>query len=192
MTVVIVGGVTAWSVAQTTIVDAPRFQHRGYLIDTSRHYLPLTVLLQQIDALAYNKFNVLHWHIVDDQSFPFVSDKWPLLSKMGAYDTRHVYSKAQVQQVISYARMRGVRVIAEFDTPGHTQSWGLGYPQLLTPCYTGSQPNGQRYAMYPISNYTYEFMASFLSEVRKVFPDAYLHIGGDEVCLCVAHLRRIA
>ena len=73
--------------------------------------------------------------------------------------------------------------MAEFDSPAHTESWGVGYPEILTPCYdvlTG-QPNGKRYAMYPIANFTYEFVYKLFQEVTQLFPDNYLHIGGDEV-----------
>jgi len=176
-------GVTVYYINETYIFDFPRFSHRGYLLDTSRHYLPLSILYQQIDALSYNKFSVLHWHIVDDQSFPYDSTVWPDLIE-GAYDpVHHIYTKDEIAQVIEFARYRGIRVIPEFDTPAHTESWGVGYPQILTPCYDRltRKPNGELYAMYPISNFTYEFVEKLYREVDELFVDNYLHIGGDEV-----------
>lgn len=170
-----------YRVNSTQIMDFPRFSHRGFLIDTSRHFLPVSHIKLFLDALAINKFNVLHWHIVDDPSFPYYSAIFPGLSGKGAYSSAHVYSQKDVADVIRYAGDRGIRVIPEFDTPGHSQSWGLSQPGLLTTCCSGGKPDGSFGPIDPSHDANYDFLQKLLQEAATSFPDKYLHLGGDEV-----------
>ena len=174
----------AFGVIAADVTDAPRFAWRGALIDTARHYLPLSALYACIDALAAAKMNVFHWHIVDDQSFPYVSTALPALSAAGAWAapaTTHTYPRADVAALIAYASDRGVRVVVEFDTPGHSGSWGKGQPGLLTPCYNASGPDGTFGPIDPTRESTFTFLATLFGEVAATFPDAHFHVGGDEV-----------
>ncbi|XP_044050135.1 beta-hexosaminidase subunit alpha isoform X2 [Siniperca chuatsi] len=172
----------SYFVNKTEIEDLPRFQFRGILLDTSRHYLPVQSILKTLDAMAYSKFNVFHWHIVDDPSFPYQSRTFPDLSSKGAFHPMtHIYTQSDVRRVISYARLRGIRVLPEFDSPGHTKSWGKGHSDLLTPCYRGGIPSGIFGPVNPALPSTYQFMARLFKEVSSVFPDSHIHLGGDEV-----------
>jgi len=127
--------------------------------------------------------NVLHWHIVDDQAFPFQSETFPELSQKGAYHPyTHVYTKSDVQEIVEYARARGIRVIPEFDTPGHTQSWGPGQPDLLTKCYDKHGKATGGFGPIDVSTESnYDFLRKLFQEVVETFPDTYVHLGGDEV-----------
>lgn len=107
-----------------SIEDEPAFKYRGLMIDSSRHYLPVHLIYETIDALMYNKMNVLHWHIVDEDSFPLVLKSHPELAEYGAFSDEEVYTPEDVKEIVKYAMIRGVRVIPELDTPGHAASWG--------------------------------------------------------------------
>ncbi|NP_001093291.1 beta-N-acetylglucosaminidase 2 precursor [Bombyx mori] len=163
--------------------DFPRYPHRGLLVDTSRHYISMSNILLILDAMAMNKMNVFHWHIVDDQSFPYQSERFPDLSRLGAYHETLIYTKKDIQTVIDYARNRGIRVIPEFDVPGHTRSWGVAKPELLTHCYNEYAVDVGLGPMNPIKDSTYTFLRELFHEVQALFPDRYIHIGGDEVDL---------
>ncbi|XP_052231450.1 uncharacterized protein LOC127844929 isoform X1 [Dreissena polymorpha] len=169
-------------VRDTIINDYPRFTHRGLLIDSSRHFLFKETIYDVLEAMSQNKMNVLHWHIVDDQSFPFYSQSYPDLSAKGAFHPTFVYMPEDVADIIEFARLRGIRVEPEFDTPGHTYSWGLSRPDILTQCYQGNNPvDGYLGPLDPSKNETFRFLKNFFKDVLHVFKDEYLHIGGDEV-----------
>jgi hexosaminidase len=163
-----------------TIKDQPRFPWRGLLIDVSRHFIPIDVLKRNVDGMAAVKMNVLHWHLSDDQGFRVESKKFPKLTGMGSDGL--FYTQEEIREFIAYAHDRGIRVIPEFDIPGHSRSWFLGYPELSS----GSGPytlegGGIDPIMDPTQESTYKFLDKFIAEMAALFPDAYFHIGGDEV-----------
>jgi hexosaminidase len=112
------------------IMDFPRFQHRGLLVDTSRHYISVSKLKEVLVGMAMSKLNVLHWHIIDSQSFPYESSTFPELSREGAHKDS-VYRNENVVDIIGFANDLGIRVIPEFDMPGHTRSIGMSHPELI-------------------------------------------------------------
>ncbi|CAG2166455.1 unnamed protein product, partial [Oppiella nova] len=173
----------------TYINDFPRYKFRAMHMDTARHFVPKKVILANLDAMAYNKFNVFHWHIIDDQSFPFESKRYPELTKKGAYSPKHVYTQNDVNDVIEYSRMRGIRVIPEIDSPGHTHAMARAFPELLTPCYGKKDvpytPDYPRFSaselLNPLKNQTFVFLKELFKEFRQVFKDDFVHLGMDEV-----------
>jgi len=164
------------------IEDHPRFPWRGLHLDVARHWMPVEVVKRNLDAMAAVKLNVFHWHLSDDQGFRIESRRFPKLQQSGS--DGHYYTQAQVRDIIAYARDRGIRVVPEFDIPGHTTSWFVGYPQLASargPYQIERQWGVFDPAMDPTRESTYRFLDAFLGEMAALFPDAFFHIGGDEV-----------
>ncbi len=164
-----------------TIDDEPRFPWRGLLIDVCRHWLPMEVIKHNLDAMAAVKMNVFHWHLTEDQGFRIESKVFPKLHEMGS--DGFYFTQEQVKEIIAYADDRGIRVIPEFDMPGHSTSWFVGHPELASA--PGPYKIERRWGimdpvMDPTKEYTYEFLDKFLGEMAQLFPDEYLHIGGDE------------
>ena len=163
------------------IQDQPRFPWRGLLIDVGRHFEPVEVLKRNLDAMAAVKLNVFHWHLTEDQGFRIESKKYPKLHQLGS--DGNYYTQDQIRDVIAYARDRGIRVVPEFDIPGHSTSWLVGYPELGSapgPYTIERRPGIFEPALDPTREEIYKFLDGFLGEMAALFPDAYMHIGGDE------------
>ncbi|KAI4302378.1 hypothetical protein MLD38_038130 [Melastoma candidum] len=155
------------------IKDKPRFAYRGLLLDTSRHYLPIEVIKHVLDSMSYAKLNVLHWHIIDEQSFPLEVPTYPKLWQ-GAYSHWERYTVEDAYDIVNYAKSRGIHVMAEVDVPGHAESWGKGYPELW-PSLSCREP------LDVSNNFTFDLISGILSDMRKIFPFELFHLGGDEV-----------
>ncbi len=164
-----------------TIEDKPRFRWRGFMLDVSRHFEPVPVIERQLDGMAVAKLNVFHWHLSDDQGFRAESRKFPKLTSIGSGG--EFYTQDQMREVVAYARARGIRVVPEFDMPGHTSSWILAYPDLGSGENITALPKvfGIPAAeLDPTRESTYKFIDAFVGEMSTIFPDVYFHIGGDE------------
>lgn len=164
-----------------TVQDAPRFRWRGLMIDCGRHFEPLDVLKRNIDAMAAVKLNVFHWHLTEDQGFRMESKLFPKLTARGSDGL--FYTQDDARELVRYARDRGIRVVPEFEMPGHSTAWLVAYPELAS----GTRPDGIRrefgisqVAIDPTREETYRFIEKFLREMTSIFPDRYMHIGGDE------------
>jgi hexosaminidase len=175
-------GGEGFHVPSVTVQDAPRFRWRGLLLDSARHFLPVASLERTLDGMAAVKLNVLHWHLTEDQGFRVESLRFPRLHQQGS-DGQY-YTQEQVRHVVAYAAERGIRVVPEFDMPGHTTSWFVGHPELAA--LPGPYALERRWgimdpAMDPSREEVYRFLDAFLKEMAGLFPDDFLHVGGDEV-----------
>jgi hexosaminidase len=169
-------------VPSVTIQDKPRFPWRGLMIDVGRHFIPLDVLKRNLDGMAAVKLNVFHWHLSENQGFRIESKKFPKLQEMGSDGL--YYTQDEVRDLIAYARDRGIRVVPEFDMPGHSTAWFVGYPELASgpgPYQIERKWGVFDPAMDPTQERTYKFLDGFIGEMANLFPDQYFHIGGDEV-----------
>jgi hexosaminidase len=165
-----------------TIRDVPRFRWRGFMLDVSRHFEPVAAVERTLDGMAAAKLNVFHWHLSDDQSFRAESKKFPRLTEVASEG--EYYTQDQLREVVAYARARGIRVVPEFDMPGHGSSWIMAYPGLApaAPIKTLPVVYGMPTAVLdPTRKSTYKFINTLVDEMSRIFPDAYFHIGGDEV-----------
>jgi hexosaminidase len=172
----------ACSLPALAIDDAPRFPWRGFMLDVSRHFIPIPVIERTLDGMAIAKLNVFHWHLSDEVGFRAESRKFPRLT--GVASNGEFYTQDEMRHVVAYARARGIRVMPEFDVPAHSSSWVLAYPEIgdgrkldrLHVTY-----DAPRAELDPTNEKTYKFLDVFIGEMAGIFPDVYFHIGGDEV-----------
>jgi hexosaminidase len=163
------------------IDDAPRFPWRGLMIDACRHFMPVEVVKRNLDGMTAVKLNVLHWHLTEDQGFRVESKVFPKLQELGSDGL--YYTQDQIRDIISYAADRGIRVVPEFDLPGHATSWLVAYPELASA--PGPYQIERGWGIFdptfnPTIEATYSFLDKFLQEMSQLFTDDYMHIGGDE------------
>uniref|UniRef100_A0A1S4GU30 beta-N-acetylhexosaminidase n=1 Tax=Anopheles gambiae TaxID=7165 RepID=A0A1S4GU30_ANOGA len=178
---------------KASIEDVPKFNYRGLMLDTSRHYFTVDAIKRTLVGMSHSKLNRFHWHITDSQSFPFVSRHYPQLARYGAYSEREVYTADDVRELTAFAKVRGIQIIPEIDAPAHAgNGWdwgpkhGLGELSLCInqqpwSNYCGEPPCGQ---LNPKNNNTYLILQKLYEELLEIVgPLDYFHIGGDEVNL---------
>ena len=170
-----------WRAQFCDIQDQPRFGWRGLLMDPARHFLPVAVIKRNLDGMAAVKLNVLHWHLCDDQGWRVESKLFPRLHQVGG--ATGYYTQAEVREVVRYAAQRGIRVVPEFDMPGHAGALVTAYPRLASNDSIKTLPikwGVLNIALDPTREGTYTMLDSVLTEMSGLFPDKYFHIGGDE------------
>ncbi|TFK39090.1 N-acetylhexosaminidase [Crucibulum laeve] len=187
------GGTTYSFQAPVVITnDSPAYPYRGLMLDTARNFFTVSDIKRTLDAMSWVKMSMFHWHVTDSQSFPLEIPNFPEISSKGAYSTQQVYSSADVQDIVSYAGARGIDVLVEIDTPGHSGSISASHPEHIA-CpqsdpwsdFAGEPPSGQlRLASQATTNFT----ANFISAIAKTLPSKLFSTGGDEINTnCYAH-----
>ncbi len=171
-----------FAVPTVVVQDKPRFVWRGLMIDSGRHFIPVDVIKRNLDGMAAVKMNVFHWHLSENQGFRVESKRFPKLQEMGSDGL--YYRQDEIREIVAYARDRGIRVVPEFDMPGHSTAWFVGYPDLASA--PGPYSIERKWgvfdpAMDPTRESTYKFLDAFIGEMATLFPDQFFHIGGDEV-----------
>jgi hexosaminidase len=180
------------------IEDRPRFAWRGLMLDSARHFQPPEYVKQFIDWMALHKYNVLHWHLTDDQGWRIEIKRYPKLTEVGAWRTPAgvatdsangkperiggYYTQAQIRDIVAYAQRRYVTIVPEIEMPGHAQAAIAAYPQLGI---DGRNPGvshdwGVHTQLYNVEDSTFVFLQNVLTETMALFPSPYIHIGGDE------------
>ncbi|KAK8737037.1 hypothetical protein OTU49_004769 [Cherax quadricarinatus] len=184
---------TLMVVTSASIYDSPVFKYRGLLLDTSRNFFSIASIKRTIDAMSANKLNTFHWHLTDSHSFPLYLKSLPNMAYYGAYSSRQIYHPKEVKEVVQYGRVRGIRVLPEFDAPAHvgngwqwTEQQGLGKLALCVnrepwQSYCVEPPCGQLNLANPN---IYLVLGQIYQEIAKLFtPLDLFHYGGDEVNL---------
>ncbi|RYG41414.1 hypothetical protein EON68_03115, partial [archaeon] len=169
------------------IADAPLRPWRGHSVDTSRHFIPVPELLHIIDAMAEAKYNVLHWHAVDAQSWPLALVSLPNATRGGAWGADRTYSLSDMQLIVAHAADCGIRVVVEVDSPAHARGLAMAAgheADVLVHCDRTAGAglhDYDKYALNPAADASLALYATVLLELSLVFPDRYMHLGADEV-----------
>ncbi|CAH1394321.1 unnamed protein product [Nezara viridula] len=167
------------------IFDGPSYTHRGLTLDTARNFISVPAIKRTLDAMAASKLNTFHWHITDSHSFPFESRTFPNLTKYGAYSKNKIYTEKDIQDIIRFATVRGIRIVPEFDAPAHVGE-GWQWVEDAVVClaaepwqtYCVEPPCGQ---LDPTSENTYKILDGIYSDLTRLFKSDQFHMGGDEV-----------
>lgn len=180
----------SWLLPELHVLDAPRFEHRGLLLDCCRHFMEPEFVKEMIDLLALHKMNILHWHLTEDQGWRIPIDAYPALTQVGAWRTEKdgsthggFYTKDQIRDIVAYAAERHITVIPEIELPGHSSAAIATYPWLGCTGDSIEVPNdwGVFSDIYCAgSDTTFRFLEAVLDEVMELFPSTFIHIGGDE------------
>ena len=132
------------------ITDYPRVGWRGLMLDVARHFFTVDEVKQYIDKMVRYKYNMLHWHLTDDEGWRIEIKSLPKLTSVGAWRVEKTgwfgsfapaksdepknyggyYTQEQIKDVIAYAKERHVQIMPEIDVPGHSSAALAAYPDL--------------------------------------------------------------
>lgn len=205
-----------WSAAAVRITDYPRFGWRGVMLDVSRHFFSKADVKRYIDEMAQYKYNVLHWHLTDDNGWRVEIKSLPKLTQTGACRVQRYgkwgqfeapginepatdcgfYTQDDIREIVAYAAERYMTILPEVDVPGHSMAAIASYPELCCTKDTSIRVNpGSTFAEWyddgtfkmlvdnslnPSDEGVYTFLGKVFSEIAALFPNPYIHVGGDE------------
>jgi len=190
---------TVWKVPCISIVDEPRFKYRGFMLDVSRHFFPVSYIKRTIDLMAMHKMNVFHWHLTDDQGWRIEIKKYPNLTKVGSERKETqvgkekgkfdgipyggFYTQEEIREIVAYAASKYITIIPEIEMPGHALAALSAYPDLG--CTAKGYEVACQWGIFDDvycagKENTFRFIEDVLTEVMSLFPGKYIHIGGDE------------
>ncbi|MDY6947416.1 MAG: family 20 glycosylhydrolase, partial [Pseudomonadota bacterium] len=177
------------------IEDYPRFKWRGLMLDPARHFFAVADVKMMLDQMGQHKLNVLHLHLTDDQGWRIEIQRYPELTKIGAWRTPPsngraeeassyggFYTQQDIREIVRYAAARHITIVPEIDLPGHAQAVVAAHPKLSV---LGDQPKvsnnwGVNDYLYNTDEYSLAFLKNVLDEIMRLFPGKYIHLGGDE------------
>ena len=162
------------------IMDRPKYAYRGFMLDSSRHFMSVDFIKRTLDLMAYHKLNRFHWHVTDEQGWRLRIAKYPKLTEIGAardFDSKQrepaFYSKDDVRDVVAHAKSRHIVIVPEIEMPAHCDAALASYPQLACEGGPGAFCAGKEE--------TFQFLFDVLDETVELFPNSpVIHIGGDE------------
>lgn len=173
------------------IIDAPAYSWRGLHLDESRHFFGKETVLRLLDSMAKFKLNVLHWHLTDNQGWRIPISGYPKLTETvrpvenrlnfcdlattGTYGP-HSYARTDLQDVVRRAAELHIRIVPEVEIPGHSEALLKACPEFAC-TVTNREVNN---AVCVGKDATLRFFEKALDEVCAIFPDAVVHIGGNE------------
>ncbi|WP_049723404.1 beta-N-acetylhexosaminidase [Gilvimarinus polysaccharolyticus] len=180
-----------YELPNTSIIDSPTFSWRGNMLDVARSFLSVEYIKAHIDRMARFKLNRLHLHLSDDQGWRIEITDYPKLTQIGGASAvdggrSGFYTQAEIRDLVKYAQDRHVTLVPEIDLPGHTQAAIASYNELacddvtnLAP-YSGLEVGFSKLCLTDPDT-TYTFVTDVLTDIVKLFPSQYIHIGGDEI-----------
>lgn len=168
------------------IEDFPMFEHRGIMIDSAKHFLQVNTIKRLIENMPLSKLNILHWHMMDDESFPILLGLHPELAQAGSFSSTKVYTVDDIKSLIALADKNGVKIVPEIESPSHMRSWVLSSvwksKNLTISCTSLTETGKYAEQIDPTKSESVQLVKEVLAELDNMFPTSpYLHLGGDKI-----------
>ncbi|WP_231425988.1 beta-N-acetylhexosaminidase [Pedobacter sp. Leaf250] len=206
-----------WKLPCVDVIDYPKLGWRGLMFDVARHFFTKDEVKLFIDNMVRYKFNLLHFHLTDDEGWRIEIKGLPKLTEVGAWSVQKTgtfgdfipptaneprtyggfYTQEDIKELVQYAQDRFVNIMPEIDVPGHSLAAIASYPELsCTPeAVNYKVRSGEKImdwsrgapptalvdnTLCPANEKVYVFLDSVITQVAKLFPFEYIHMGGDE------------